>query len=381
MDTARVEISSREKSLSGELRTVEIYDQIIRESPFIPGDAGLDLLPGDIPWANPELIQQGQDFIRRNYFSVTMAHLGALIYGFSFKRLTTVLLRTGGFGLGDPHASLLRHIQTGVHIDKWYSTNVLDEESKGYRDIQFVRKLHVGAMCKCMRTPLVLQDAGVPDKGGKLDLLAALKADLDASCDTRESEKETELFTYHPQLLFSQFDMLMTQYGFISIIFLFPKTLGIKDTKGIDGFLHLWAIFGKLLGIEDRFNLALNPNRALFLRLFHNVGIPSLKGMDTTILHLAQTYVDGTFGRMTKLISLKGLLYYGLTHNDQLPGFRGVNFQALLSVPDRILLKVMHLCFFLLLNFHTVRIIMNKFSIKFNHYVEKKFLAPKMYRG
>jgi hypothetical protein len=91
----------------------EIYQRIINEAPYVPGDDGQTCESSQIEWLDPELIKEGQDFIKRNFFAIALAHIGALLYGFSFKCLSSVLLRTGGFGLGDSTKSMLRHVETG----------------------------------------------------------------------------------------------------------------------------------------------------------------------------------------------------------------------------------------------------------------------------
>jgi len=333
----------------------EFYQSIIHEAPYIPGDDGATCEFKDIPWADPELIKEGQEFVRRNRFSVTLAHVSALLYGFSFKCLTSVLLRTGGFGLGDQAKSMLRHVETGLHINKWYESDILESLGPGYKDVQSVRKLHVQALRKSERTPVALME-DVPRKAEKLEIISALKKDLDDCVDT--SDSPSELFTYHPKVFFSQFDMLMTQFGFISMVFLFPKSLGIRDTEGLRGFLHMWAVLGKMLGIQDRFNLALHPDRDLCLKLFNKLGMGSLKDMDITILHLQQTYVDAIsplFGGL----SLKSTLYAGLMSKEAFPNFRTDHLYKTLSWKDLIYAYMTGILTFLVYHSNIVRNIVN----------------------
>jgi len=267
----------------------EFYECLIHEAPYIPGDDGQPCDASQIEWLNPTLVREGQDFFQRNWFSLFLAANGALIYGFSFKTLTSVLLRTGGFGLGDSFKSMVRHIETGLHISKWYETDILDTSSAGFKDIQLVRRMHTRALACCQTTPLnLITDA--PNKPEKLALMEAIRKDLDLCTDMTTAPKH--VLTYHPDLYFSQFDMAMTQFGFFSVALLFPESLGL-DKKGLEGFIHLWAVFGRKLGIEDRFNIALYSNQDLNLKILFNLGLPSLRDMDLTIMHLQQTYIDG----------------------------------------------------------------------------------------
>jgi hypothetical protein len=241
------------------------------------------------------------------------------------------------------------------HITKWYTGEVLESVSDAFRDIQNVRKMHFNALRRSQRSPLKLVE-DVPDKEGKLALIDALKKDLDLCCDTSDSPHQ--LMTYHPKLFFSQFDMTMTQFGFFSIIFLFPSTLGVRDTRGIEGFIHLWAVLGRMLGIEDRFNLALFPDRELHLKILYKLGFASLKDMDLTILHLQQTYADA-LSRMLTCISLKSSLYFGLSSKQALPDFKGENLYALMNWKDKLNCMLMGIVIFLMYHVDLVRRIMN----------------------
>lgn len=315
------------------------YKILISEAPYLPGDDGDGCEVKDIPWANIDLIRKGQDFIRRNYFSHALAGMGALLFGFSFKSLTTVLLRTGGFGLGDPVKSLHRHIETGSHTFKWYNTNIWDRSSPGFKDIQLVRRMHVNALRQSVKKPLILlgQDE-VPDRAEKERIIEALKLDLAQCLDL--SEVPHHLLTYHPQVFLSQFDMVMTLFGFVSLLFLFPEALGIRDTYGIDGFMHLWAVISRMLGIKDRFNIALHPDRRLHLKLFRNLAIPSLMQLDLTMLHMQQTFIDG-MSSVFKTMTLRSSIYFGLIGNKEaLPGFKGENLYALLTWKEKLYCKL-----------------------------------------
>src|SRR5688572_7839108 len=73
----------------------EIYQSLLNEAPYIPGDCEPPVAAQQISWYNQRLVHKGQQFVKRNFFSIILAHVGALLYGFAFKRLSSVLLRTG----------------------------------------------------------------------------------------------------------------------------------------------------------------------------------------------------------------------------------------------------------------------------------------------
>lgn len=54
--------------------------------------------------------------------------------------------------------------------------------------------------------------------------------------------------------------MALTQFGFMGYAIVRPEMLGINgaDEKGREGFVHVWAVIGSLLGIKDEFNICLH---------------------------------------------------------------------------------------------------------------------------
>jgi len=127
----------------------------------------------------------------------------------------------------------------------------------------------------------------------------------------------------------------MTQFGFFSVVLLFPESLGL-DKKGLEGFVHLWAVFGRMLGIEDRFNIALYSNQELNLKIVFNLGLPSLRDMDLTIMHLQQTYIDGMSSLMF-YSSLKLILLFGLQSMQKaFPDLKADHLYALMDWKEKL---------------------------------------------
>jgi len=232
------------------LAWTEVYRRLVEEAPYIPGDAGEPLTGVKIKWANPKLIEQGQIFAKKNLFSVTLANTVALLLGFSIKNLSTVLLRTGKFtGVIN---SMDRYIDTEDHLSGWYNSDIFHETGEGHKHIQIVRRMHAMALRRCLdaardgEEPNYEPDETLIDgKDAKLVFINALKQDLE-HIDT--SNAPTHLYTYNPKVLMNQFDMALTQYGFFALMYMYPASFGIYDTSEMDGFVHMWAVLGKLIG-------------------------------------------------------------------------------------------------------------------------------------
>ena len=347
----RVQIPAKTKD---EIDVDSVYYRLIHEAPYIPGEevgGSLNEYPS-IEWIDSSLIKKGQKFVTVNFFSLICAHLGALLYGFSFKSLSTVLLRTGHSS--DIQSSVIRYLSTFIHLKTWYESDITGEAEVGYRDIQRVKKMHVLALRKYKKVPesednaLSLLEDWTQEKQ---DIVNALQQDL--KC-IEIYDVPHQLLTYTPDVPMSQFDMVMTQFGIISLVYLFPNTLGIKNKEGLDGFLHLWAVIGKILGIQDRFNLALFPNRELYMKIFTNIGVSSLKESDMTVVTLQKALIDGV-AKYAYFTSVKSLLYYGLSMNDALPNFKGRNLAKIMSWEDKFYYWLMRVLLFSVYHFQLVR--------------------------
>lgn len=58
----------------------------------------------------------------------------------------------------------------------------------------------------------------------------------------------------------AQTAMSVTVFGFLGYALIRPHLLGIwnKNDEDREGFVHVWAVIGSLLGIKDEFNMCLH---------------------------------------------------------------------------------------------------------------------------
>jgi hypothetical protein len=90
----------------------------------------------------------------------------------------------------------------------------------------------------------------------------------------------------------NQFTLAVTQFGFIGFLVLNPESVFVYDgSEGdLQAFLHLWAIIGYTLGIDDAYNICLQPDltsaRNFFRDILTNYYYPALFNLekDTKIL-------------------------------------------------------------------------------------------------
>lgn len=82
-----------------------------------------------------------------------------------------------------------------------------------------------------------------------------------------------------------QQSLALTQYSFVGYVILFPDRLRITaPDHELWAFNHLWAVIGYALGIDDEFNVALQPDiktaRAVYKRIYEEFNLPALFHMN-----------------------------------------------------------------------------------------------------
>lgn len=333
---------------SKESSTEKVYNSLITEARFIPGDDS-DIVPlEEIPWVNKSLVNESGDFHRKFFALVILSNTSALMYGFAIKPNSSVLLRTGK--LHDPELSFRRYLSTIQRIGKFFTLPF--DGKQAYKAFRVVRKMHALAskmLPKSHPTPNQLK----LDEPWKTELAMAIRKDLEFY-DTRGAPHHA--LTWDPPVAVSQFDMAITQLGFWGTIYFFPRLFGVKNREEeMEGVIHMWAIFGRLLGIRDEFNICLHNNPRLFEKLYKNVVVESLKTVDETVITLQSTFMEA-FSKRMPFITYKAFLFLGF---QEWEGFKGDNIWKLMSWKDKASLRLMEILLWMLRNCGLFRVLVN----------------------
>lgn len=108
-----------------------------------------------------------------------------------------------------------RYLDTLTHVKSWYDGKLWISEDPSFKSLMTVRNMHKMVADRLNRNV----PAGSP-------------------------------------VAISQYDMLVTQFGFIGFVVLFPQKYGIKWKEyDLTCFIALWRFIGYLLGIDDKYNL------------------------------------------------------------------------------------------------------------------------------
>lgn len=338
---------SRQSIISSDTSN-DMYTALIKEAPYISGD-GCTLIPTEeIAWIDKSLIEHSLNFYKRNFTLAIVANTFSLMFGFCVKPNSAVLLRTGK--LHDPELSFHRYLSTIQRIGKFFMLPF--DQAKAYRAFDCVRKMHLLASQKRFEDQPSAEELKL-DEPWKTELARAVRNDLQ---HIETEDAPTHLLTWDPPVPVSQFDMALTQFGFIGTMWLFPRVFGIKDRdEEMKGAIHVWAIFGKLLGIKDEFNVCLKPDPELYDKLFRNIIVESLKTMDETVVTIQSNFVHA-FSRRLPFLTYKAMLFYGLM---DVEGYKGDNLWKLMSFSDKLSLKTLQCWFWCMRNITVYKIFMH----------------------
>lgn len=172
-----------------------------------------------------------------------------------------------------------RYTATGMQIYNWYTSEFsTDPKSAFQKSIKGVRKMHVNAMNAVNKKYTIMNESMIPNpfdykpsegfwQAYLADMAVARKkfSDIDATFNGRFDANRTHFMT--------QGDFTTVQTGAFAIIAGQPYKVYIKDAdpEDLEAFAHLWAVIGYYLGIDDKYNLAIQPNYDCIQKFAHDV--------------------------------------------------------------------------------------------------------------
>lgn len=221
---------------------------------------------------------------------MAMAAFFGLFSVFFLPDVKTVLLFSNHSETNDE--ALKRYIATGTHLLIWYH----ECYKKDTTDFNAFMKSMTGVRDMHRNVSVNATTHGAPlYSTGAFDYLPineqfweAVAADLEA-CDIPTSQRSypASYTQYDSTAKFvNQFALGMTQFSFIGYPIIrsseaFLYNLSDEERKGL---VHLWALFGYGLGIEDAYNICLQNNIASVNAYFNDIHdkyyIPGLFNMD-----------------------------------------------------------------------------------------------------
>ncbi|OXA41128.1 hypothetical protein Fcan01_23990, partial [Folsomia candida] len=199
-------------------------------------------------WIDLNLARRGQKFARGNILAISISHS----YGLTtmpHPDLVNVLLFTGRSS--SPESAAKRYYSTTTEILSCKISregiNLNSRDYSAYTPIAAWPSFHKD-----------LEESNIP------------------LCQRRIPPTFGESKDFIP---FNQHALALTQFSFVGYPILFPERFGIFRPSEDDlwAFNHFWAILGYTLGLEDKYNIALQPDlksvREVYLEIFERYTI------------------------------------------------------------------------------------------------------------
>ncbi|XP_043273180.1 uncharacterized protein [Venturia canescens] len=223
---------------------------LLREARDLPAAEESDFLETKLPsYYDPLKFQLGQRVFDSNVFTMMIGKLAGLLTLLAVPSILAILKFTKQSGT--PCTAFRRYASTILHTCVWYK-NSPEQRVEFFESLKNVRKKH----CIASRRSF---EAGV----GKI----------------------------------TQLDMALTQFGFMGFPLLCDKRLGIVTTEEeLEGLIHFWRVIGRMLGIEERFNIcngSVEETRALCRRLLEDIFLPHLAKPSEDFDEMGRVLLEG----------------------------------------------------------------------------------------
>ncbi|XP_065560317.1 uncharacterized protein LOC136027213 isoform X2 [Artemia franciscana] len=279
-----------------------------KDKPVEEGD-----VPDEIPeWFDIERFEDGKKFVQKYLFCIALSQFLSLFAGLSFNRLLKPLIYSKNSET--PKKALKRYALTSIHVNSWCIGNVFENNNPARKSIQYVRSMHskyaklFNKDSEKVDNATVYSIYGVKPSSKYLD---TMKEDIvDKSTGIRspqyckvcssmcglsvpfDSPDENNCYL-------SQTDMSFTQFGFMGLLVMYPEKFGIHYPvkRELDGFIHMWKVFGYMLGIKDEYNFCLDDNyedvRQLSFETFEHCLKYTILGSTEDYEFMASALVEG----------------------------------------------------------------------------------------
>lgn len=269
-------ISNHEKELNNNGEKICTNEKELNNNQDLPQDlkeylCALDehlpndyMVPIDVKptWLNVEKCKQGQKFAQKYYFGVNYAEMVSLYLLFLDHENLGVLIYTQKSHT--PFKAYRRYLSTVLRVKSWLETEFWNPNELGYKNLKIVRAMHLNVSKKLNETNpqefqaefSVLNNPKYHD-GVWAPLTSDLKEDLSSTrCPMSGGGVWSSHKSSDKRIFINQFNMSMTQFGFVGLLLLYPAKFGASQASDeeLEAFAHLWKAIGYYLGIKDKYN-------------------------------------------------------------------------------------------------------------------------------
>ncbi|XP_066986880.1 uncharacterized protein [Macrobrachium rosenbergii] len=214
-----------------------------------PSDCLYPLYPPP-PWFDKEKFRRGQLWFHRNFLCIIVSNLVGLLCLLSCETILKVLAYTKRSY--DTGKAFKRYLHTINHVRLWYSQDVFDPSTRASKSIQLVRRIHLVSHANARKAHIAMP---------------------------------------------SQTDMVVTQWAFFGLALTHGQQLGLKGSiQDEEALIHFWRTIGYLMGIEDRYNLAVGTADEVKNNchtILHQIIVPSMETPPDGFKPMSDALLDG----------------------------------------------------------------------------------------
>jgi len=311
----------------------------LHEGKSIPGDADDSAEWKQIaepPWFDQEKFERGIAVFRKHTASVLFSYFLSLIAGFNLDVFLQTLLFTGQSS--SPEVSGKRYFATLLYILQWYDKHITDSDSKGYKSLMKVRRIHHHVrLALKKRQKEILLDVVDHRRGetdcGYLAEVAPPRDDLEDDANNSDDDfvyidiqgqlsrpsnddsvevasssaspsKGTNCDDDEEKLYLNQYDMALVQVAFVAGVVLYPDWIGINASpQELEDYIFTWRVFGWYLGIHDRYNIcegSFEDVRSIAGKLRDFEIIPAIQAESPEADAIARAFIKGAHAKFQR---------------------------------------------------------------------------------
>jgi len=211
-------------------------------------------------WLDKDLYQLGINFYQKNTLGIIASNGEALVMGLALPSFYKPLAFSGVTS-NKRRAAMVRYMDTARHVfGSWYTSKPWEEGSRAARSFKTVNSMHkhVADMVTSAgdsfedKVHLVFTDSGVDDEQAVI-----MKEELGRIKQSYQLSSEYSAYINSGNY-FSQFDMTLVQAAFFAAVLIYPNHYGSKfaTKQELEGFVHVWRVFGYYLGLSEENNAA-----------------------------------------------------------------------------------------------------------------------------
>jgi len=248
-------------------------------------------------WFDLDKFKKGQEFVKRNYFSVAYSELVSLYLFFSIKIGREPLIYTG---MSDtPDKNYRRYFNTVLKLKSWYEGDITDFQSDLFKEVKVVRQMHSNVCRQMNGLPKEVRGSiSFSAKQNAPEILAPWSKDISHAFEEKLPSCPCIKMLDMETIYISQTSMSLTQFGFMGLVSLYPEKFGIFDMTDEDmgNFHHFWRTLGYFLGIEEEFNYCIGNNLQMKQRIKDTLEFvfkPHLMEIDESWEHLSRGMAMG----------------------------------------------------------------------------------------